>query len=82
MAMILSVGRLLMGLCCIVQVDAEAVIKITPINDAPFVNIVEVRDANPKNDTLKYELGSEEPVFFTTLFEAGDADGDKHCKRR
>jgi gliding motility-associated-like protein len=54
--------------------DTDATITVTPVNDAPIVRIPEAHD--PNTDTLKYELGSEIPVFVTTQFEVSDPDGD------
>ena len=54
--------------------DTYVLINVTPINDLPIINIPESDVA--ETDTLKYELGSEIPVFVSALFEGSDPDGD------
>jgi gliding motility-associated-like protein len=49
-------------------------VTIRPVNDAPVINIPESDIA--ETDTLKYELGSEVPVFLTAQFEGKDPDED------
>jgi gliding motility-associated-like protein len=54
--------------------DTYVLLNVTPVNDLPIINIPESDVA--ETDTLKYELGSEIPVFVSTLFEGKDPDGD------
>jgi gliding motility-associated-like protein len=52
--------------------DANIKVMIFPVNDPPEIIAIEPFDS----DTLKYEMGSENPVQLTKLFDARDADGD------
>nr|WP_236676242.1 tandem-95 repeat protein [Chryseolinea lacunae] len=49
--------------------DAYVAIKVIGVNDAPIITRLE-------SDSLKYELGSEIPVFLTPTFDAYDPDKD------
>ncbi|HMG89594.1 MAG TPA: gliding motility-associated C-terminal domain-containing protein, partial [Chryseolinea sp.] len=54
--------------------DSYVLLNVSPVNDAPIINIPESDVA--ETDTLKYELGSEVPVFLTAQFEGKDPDED------
>ncbi|HEY5746923.1 MAG TPA: tandem-95 repeat protein [Chryseolinea sp.] len=49
--------------------DTHVAIDVKPVNDPPIITFLET-------DTLKYELGSEEPVAFSPQFDAYDPDKD------
>jgi len=49
--------------------DTYALFNVVPSNDPPIISVIE-------SDSLKYELGSEIPVFLTPTFDGYDPDGD------
>jgi gliding motility-associated-like protein len=58
------------------SVDTYVAFEIKPVNDLPIAIIPELHDETDDNDTLKYELGSEDPIFLAAQFEGSDPDGD------
>ena len=51
--------------------DAQIQINVKSVNDPPIIVTMEL-----ESDTLKYELGSEEPQPLTKIFDGVDPDGD------